>query len=112
MITISKSAARQINFSAQDSGINHAVMRIAVRKLQDGSFHYALGFDDAFSKHDIQFKSEGIDLVVSPQSLDHVRELTIDYVELDSGENNFVFINPADPNCNLTSFVVDQSNVD
>ena len=106
MITISQSAASQINFSAQQSDINHAVMRIAIRKLEDGSFHYALGFDEAFSKHDIQFKSEGIDLVVSPESLDLGRELIIDYVELDSGENSFIFINPADPNCNLTSSVV------
>lgn len=103
MITISKSAAKQINFSAQQSGINNAVLRIAIRQLEDGSFHYALGFDDAFSKHDILFKSEGIDLVVSPESLDMGRELVVDYVELDSGEMNFIFINPADPNCNLTS---------
>lgn len=103
MITVSKSAAAQISFSAQQSGISNAVMRIAIRKLEDGSFHYALGFDDAFSEHDIQFKSEGIDLVVSPESLDLGRELVIDYVELDSGEKNFIFINPADPNCNLTS---------
>ena len=106
MITISKSAATQISFSAQQGGISNAVMRVAIRKLEDGNFHYALGFDDAFSDHDIKFKSEGIDLVVSPESLDLGRELTIDYVELDSGEKNFIFINPADPNCSLSSSVL------
>lgn len=107
MITISKNAASQIEYSAIQSGLSNAVMRVAIRKLDDGSFHYALGFDDAFSNQDIQFKSEGIDLVVSPESLDLGRELIIDFVELDSGEKNFIFINPADPNCNLKPTTVD-----
>jgi len=106
MITISKNAASQIEYSAQHAGITNAVMRIAIRKLDDGSFHYALGFDDAFSAQDVQFKSQGVDLVVSPDSLNLGRELTVDYVELDSGEKNFIFINPADPNCSMPSNLV------
>jgi iron-sulfur cluster assembly protein len=106
MITISKNAASQIELSAQQTGITSTPMRVAIRKLENGKLHYALGFDDAISKHDVQFKSQGIDLVISPESLDLGRELTIDYVQLDSGENNFIFINPADPNCNLPSDLV------
>lgn len=106
MITISPNATSQIELSAQQSDINNAVMRIAIRKLDDGSFHYALGFDDAISAQDVQFESGGINLVVSPDSLDLARELMIDYVELDSGEKNFIFINPADPNCTIPSDLV------
>ena len=106
MITISKNAASQIEYSAEHAGITNAVMRIAIRKLDDGSYHYALGFDDAFSAQDIQFKSQGVDLVVSPESLNLGRELIVDYVELDSGDKNFIFINPADPNCSLPSNLV------
>lgn len=106
MITISESAASQIELSAQQTGITQTPMRIAIRKLDNGNLHYALGFDDAISKHDIQFKSQGIDLVVSPESLDLGRELSIDFVQLDSGETNFIFINPADPNCNLPADLV------
>ncbi len=73
-------------------------MRIAIKVLENGCFHYALGFDESISEHDVKIKSEGVDLVISPESLNHARELTIDYVELDSGEKNFIFINPADPN--------------
>ncbi len=101
MITISKNAASQIEYSASHSEISDAVMRVAIRQLDDGSLHYALGFDDAFSHHDIRFNSQGVELVVSPESLNLGRELTIDFVELDSGDKNFIFINPADPNCNL-----------
>jgi len=106
MITISKSAASQIELSAEQTGITNTPMRVAIRKLDNGSLNYALGFDDAITKHDVQFKSQGIDLVISPESLDLGRELTIDYVQLDSGDTNFIFINPADPNCNLPSDLV------
>ena len=99
MITISKNAASQIEFSARENGISNSIMRIAVKVLENGSFHYAMGFDESISEHDIRVKSEGVELVISPESLNHARELNIDYVELDSGEKNFIFINPADPNC-------------
>ena len=101
MITVSKSAATQIEFSARQGGIENAVMRVAVRKLEDGSFHYALGFDDNIGPQDVEFKSQGINLVASPDTLDLGRELTVDFVELDSGERNFIFINPLDPNCSV-----------
>jgi len=103
MITVSPNAASQIELSAQQSSLPNAVMRVAIRKLDDGSFHYALGFDDAISAQDIQFKSQGINLVASPESLNLGRELIIDFVELDSGEKNFIFINPGDPNCSIPS---------
>ena len=74
-------------------------MRIAVKVLENGSFHYAMGFDESISEQDIRVKSEGVELVISPESLNHARELSIDYVELESGEKNFIFINPADPHC-------------
>ncbi len=106
MITISKNAASQIELSARQSGITNAIMRIAIRKLDDGSFHYALGFDDAISAQDIRFCSEGIELVISPESQDLAQELTIDYVELDTGEKNFIFINPTDPKCSLPTDLV------
>lgn len=106
MITISKNAAEQIKFSATQSGISNAVMRIAIRKMKDGSLHYALGFDDAITELDIQLESQGIKLVVSPESLNYGQDLTVDFVELDNGEKNFIFINPADPNCSAAPNLV------
>ena len=103
MITISKNAASQIEFSARENGISNAIMRIAVKVLENGSFHYAMGFDESISEFDVQIKSAGVDLVISPESLNHARELSIDFVELDSGEKNFIFINPADPNCSVST---------
>jgi iron-sulfur cluster assembly protein len=73
-------------------------LRVAVKKQGDGSLHYAMGFDDAISDTDIRFENGGVQLVVSEASKPLAQDMTIDYVELDSGEKNFIFINPNDKN--------------
>jgi iron-sulfur cluster assembly accessory protein len=71
-------------------------LRIAVTRMEDGSFHYALGFDDTSREGDNTFSSEGIDIVVAPQSLPMLDGTVIDYVEID-GKNEIIFVNPNDP---------------
>lgn len=98
MITVTPDAAKQIQFSAKESGITDAILRIAIKQIEDGSLHYAMGFDDAISETDLRFENEGIQLVIAVTSQDYAKDMTLDYVELDSGEKNFVFINPNDKN--------------
>lgn len=98
MITVTPSAASQILFSARESGIQDAVLRVAVKQLEDGSLHYAMGFDDAIAETDHRFEAEGVQLVVSDSSRPLAENMTIDYVELDNGEMNFIFLNPNDKN--------------
>lgn len=98
MIHISKTAAEQIKQSAQQSDIANTTLRIAIKKNEDGSLHYAMGFDDAISDEDHKFVSNDIDLVISPASIALATGMTIDYVELDDKQYNFIFINPNDPN--------------
>ncbi len=98
MIKVSPDAAAQILFSAKESGIAEAILRVAIKQLEDGSLHYAMGFDDAISSTDYRFEESGIQMVVSESSQDFAKDMTIDYVELDNGEKNFVFINPNDKN--------------
>lgn len=98
MITVTPNAASQIQYSAKESGIKDAILRVAVKQLEDGSLHYAMGFDDAISESDVRFESEGLQLVVSEASKQFAQDMTIDYVKLDNGEMNFVFLNPNDKN--------------
>lgn len=98
MIEITKSAAEQILHSAKESGISQTHLRVAVKKNDDNSLHYAIGFDDAITEDDVKVNSNGIDLVISPKSTELASGMTIDYVELDNNEMNFIFINPNDPN--------------
>ena len=47
---------------------------------------------------DVEVKVGGVTIIVGPDHAELLKELTVDYVQLDSGEHNFIFINPADPN--------------
>lgn len=103
MITVTPNAASQIQISAKESGIQNAILRVAIKQLEDGSLHYAMGFDEAISESDIRFETQGLQLVISDSSKQYAEEMTIDYVKLDNGEMNFIFLNPNDKNYNPAS---------
>ena len=96
MISVTPAAANQIRESARQGNMQGMPLRIAVTRLEDGSFHYALGFDDTSREGDNVFSSEGIEIVVAPQSLPMLDGTVIDYVEIE-GNNEIIFINPNDP---------------
>jgi iron-sulfur cluster assembly accessory protein len=96
MISVTPAAAQQIRESARQGNMQGMALRIAVTRMEDGSFHYALGFDDTSREGDNTFSSEGIDIVVAPQSLPMLDGTVIDYVEID-GKNEIIFVNPNDP---------------
>ncbi|MGD2074156.1 MAG: iron-sulfur cluster assembly accessory protein [Gammaproteobacteria bacterium] len=96
MISVTPAAAQQIRESAKQGNMQGMPLRVAVTRLEDGSFHYALGFDDTAREGDNLFKSEGIDIVVAPTSLPLLEGTVIDYVDIE-GRNEIVFINPNDP---------------
>jgi iron-sulfur cluster assembly accessory protein len=96
MITVTPQAAEQIRESARQGKMEDMPLRIAVTRLEDGSFHYGLGFDDQSHEGDKTFQSEGIQIVVAPQSADMLDGTVLDYVELD-GKMEIIFVNPNDP---------------
>lgn len=98
MINVTPNAALQIQYSAKESGIQDAILRVAIKQQQDGSLHYAIGFDDAISDNDLRFEAQGVQMVIAESSQRYAKDMTIDYVELDNGEKNFIFLNPNDKN--------------
>lgn len=97
MITITPAAAEQIKKSAEQGDMGNMPLRIAVTQQEDGSLHYGMGFDDARAE-DHTITSEGVDVVISPVSQDLAKDMTLDYVQMDDGQYNFIFANPNDPN--------------
>ncbi len=97
MISITPAAAKHIRESAQKGDMQGMPLRVAALKQPDGSLHYALGFDDTSREGDNRFTSEGIDIVVAPSSMDLLSGTVIDYVELEPGKFEIIFINPNDP---------------
>ncbi len=96
MITVTPDAAEKILESAKLGDSEGIPLRIAVTRLEDGSFHYAMGFDNVSHEDDKTFQSEGINVVVGTPSVDLLNGTVIDYVDLE-GEKEIIFINPNDP---------------
>ncbi len=96
MISLTPEAAEHILDSAKQGNMANMPLRVAVTRREDGSFHYALGFDDINREDDHKFESEGIQIVVAPQSMALLTGTIIDYVDLD-GSKEIIFINPNDP---------------
>lgn len=99
MFTITPEAAIQIKKNNTDD----LPLRVAAKYLEDGSIHYGMGFDDRGLDEDITIKSEGINIVIEASCVPILNDTTLDFVKLDSDEENFIYINPKDPNYSAPS---------
>lgn len=98
MITLTPAAANQILKSAKEGNMTELPLRIAAKRESDGNITYGMGFADQHDQNDLSFNSEGVTLVIAPVSLELVKGMTIDFVELEPGNPTFIFLNPNDPN--------------
>lgn len=96
MITITPEAAAQIRKSSETTDADDLYLRIAARREADGSIEYGMGFDD-MGTQDQLYTSAGIDVLISDACKDLLRGATLDYVEIEPGQRQFIFINPNDP---------------
>ena len=96
MITVTEEAAKQIKLSAKQGKAEGMPLRIAATRNEDDSIHYGMGFDDS-KEDDITITAGDIEIVVSSASAELLKNATIDYVELESGKFQFIFLNPNDP---------------
>ncbi len=97
MIKLTDKALEQIKFSATKDGMSSIPLRIAIKRLDDGSFHYAMGFDEQRLPGDSFVNFDDVSMVVSATSKSLVEGMTIDFVELEPGKQEFIFLNPNDP---------------
>ncbi len=97
MIKLTRQAAEQIIASAEQGKTEGIPLRLAIKEQDDGSFHYAMGFDEQRLPGDVFVNIEKISLVVSAISKELAEGMTIDYVELEPGKSEFIFLNPNDP---------------
>jgi iron-sulfur cluster assembly protein len=97
MIKLTDAAVKQILLSVEQGKMQATPLRVAIKEQDDGSFHYAMGFDEQRLPGDVFVNIEDISLVVSETSKDLAEGMTIDYVELEAGKQEFIFLNPNDP---------------
>jgi iron-sulfur cluster assembly protein len=102
MITITPEAAAQIRKASELSEAEDMYLRLAARREADGSIEYGMGFDD-MSAQDQLYTSQGIDVLIADSCKDLLRGATLDFVELNPGESQFIFVNPNDPRHQATA---------
>jgi iron-sulfur cluster assembly protein len=96
MITVTPQAAEQIRASARQAGLDEICLRLAARLGDGGAIEYGMGFDDR-AEDDSQVAIDDITLLVSAGCVELLTGATLDYVEINPGEQRFIFINPNDP---------------
>jgi iron-sulfur cluster assembly protein len=96
MFKVTPAAAEQVRAAAQQGGTEGMALRLAAQTRPDGSIDYMMGFDEG-TEDDIRFTSEGVTIVMAPEYVPLLDEAVMDFVELDDGERQFIFLNPKDP---------------
>lgn len=96
MIKVTPAAAEQIRLSATQGNTEGMPLRIAASKNDDNSIHYGMGFDES-KDEDITVSVENIEIIISPFSAEILKDTTLDFVELEQGKQQFIFLNPNDP---------------
>ena len=91
MFTLTSAAARQIQQTASASDAQDMALRVAARLDADGSMQYGMGFDDA-KDEDMKLDLDGVAVVIANESQDLLADTVLDYVELNPGEFNFIFV--------------------
>jgi len=95
MFTLTSTAAEQI-LRAAEAQHDEPTLRVAAKVDEDGAIVYGMGFDEE-RENDLAVEYDGVTVLISPRSLELLDEATLDFVEVQPGEFQFVFINPRDP---------------
>ena len=96
MFKVTPTAAEQVAKAAHQGGTEGLSLRLAAAQNPDGSIDYRMGFDE-IGEDDIRFNSEGVDIVIAPESVPLLDSAVMDFVTLDDGNQHFIFLNPKDP---------------
>ena len=86
----------QVRRSAEESGMQNVPLRIAAQRRDDGSIEYAMGFDEE-AESDTTREYDALTVVVAPTSVDLLSGAVLDFVDVEAGEKQFIFLNPNDP---------------
>lgn len=94
MFNLTSTAAEQIIHAAAelDDPQEFPCLRVAA-KIEDGEIAYGMGFDEE-RENDAVLEVAGVTLLISPRSLELLKGATLDFVELQPGEFQYIFINP------------------
>lgn len=102
MLKVTPDAAKQICQAAAQSGADKMALRIAAKRDPQGSIEYGMGFD-VERADDLQIVSEGVTVLISHHSKELLMGTVLDFVELNPGDFQFIFVNPNDAGSELAA---------
>ncbi|MCK5718802.1 MAG: Fe-S cluster assembly protein HesB [Thiomargarita sp.] len=98
MFKVTKNAATRILEAAQAGEMEGLALRLAPYYKSDGSIEYnKMGFDE-IKENDIRIEAQGINIVFAPEYKELLNEATMDFVEIETGNFSYIFLNPNDHN--------------
>ncbi len=106
MISLSPAATREVLRLKSKQNNPHLHFRLGVQKGGCCDWSYTMGFEETHQSRDVVYQSDQIKIVVEPENLKYLENLTIDYSE-DLMGGGFRFQNPnASQSCSCSySFV-------
>ena len=93
MFTVTAAAAEQILRAAEQQAEGEAMLRVAAKLGDEGKLLYGMGFDDE-REEDTVVDCDGVSVLIAPPSLPLLDGATLDFVEVNAGEYQFIFVNP------------------
>ena len=91
MFTLTSAAAQQVRQAASASGAQDMALRIAAKIDSDGSVQYGMGFDEP-KDEDMKLDLDGVAVVIAEDFQPVLDNIVLDYVELEPGQFNFIFM--------------------
>jgi iron-sulfur cluster assembly protein len=91
MFSLTSAAAQQIQRAAADGAAQDLALRVAAQHAADGSIEYGMGFDEA-QDDDMRLLLEGVAVVIADPHQPLLEDTVLDFVELEPGTFNFIFI--------------------
>ena len=89
---VTSAAAQEILAAAGRSGAAGMALRVAARHTPDG-IAYGMGFDEAAPDDEVAV-FDGLTVLIAEPSRPLLAQTVLDYVELDAGGRDFIFVPP------------------
>lgn len=93
MISLSPAATREVLRLKSKQNNPHLLFRLGVQKGGCCDWSYIMKFEETRQSNDIVYQSNGVEILVAPETLKYLENLTIDYSE-DLMGGGFRFQNP------------------
>ena len=93
MFNVTSAAAQEIQAAAARSDAAGLALRVAARQVEDGSIEYGMGFDEV-REDDEPMDFDGLTVLVGAPSQPLLDGTVLDYVEVDAGRFDFIFVPP------------------